>query len=39
MNNFFAANADKAGMVVIGLCIAGFVSDIQWNVFARAIGL
>lgn len=38
MNNFFAAHVDKAGLIVIGLCIAGFISDIQWNVLARALG-
>jgi len=38
MNNFIAVHADKAGMMIIGLCIAGFISDIKWNVFARALG-
>lgn len=38
MNNFFAAHADKAGLMVIGLCIAGFISDIQWQLFTRALG-
>lgn len=39
MNNFFEAHANKAGLMVIGLCIAGFISDIQWTMLARAVGL
>lgn len=39
MNNFFAVHANKAGLIALGLLLAGFISDIQWHVFARAVGL
>lgn len=39
MSKFFEVHADKIGLMVIGLCIAGFISDIQWQVFTRALGM
>ena len=38
MNNFIQTHADKAGMIFLGLVIAGFISDIQWMALARAFG-
>lgn len=39
MNTFIAAHVNKAGMMCVGLLIAGFISDIKWNVLAHAVGL
>lgn len=39
MYNFICKHDTKFGMFTIGLCIAGFISDIQWHALARALGV
>lgn len=37
--NFIKRNEQAIVFMVIGLLVAGFLSDVKWNVMARAVGV
>lgn len=37
--NFIKAHEQAIVFMAIGLLLAGFISDVKWNVLARAVGV